>query len=62
MDWTAEQAAEKWGYKDPTYIKKLCQRGRVKGARLEVEGSRAIWKIPEQPKPERLTPGRKATK
>jgi hypothetical protein len=59
MGWTSKQAADAWGYEDDTYIKKLCQKGRILGARLEVRDSRAVWIIPEQPKPELLKPGRK---
>jgi hypothetical protein len=62
MGWTAKEAAKVWGYDDDTYIKRLCQRGRIPGATLEVRGSRAVWIIPEQPRPEQLKPGRKARK
>jgi hypothetical protein len=62
MDWTSKQAAEAWGYEDDTYVKKLCQKGRIPGAYLGVKDSRAVWIIPEQPKPEKLKPGRKGRK
>lgn len=57
--WDVQRAAEEW-YIGERAVRYLIQRGRVQGAELVICGSRAIWTMPAQPKPEQLKPGKKA--
>jgi hypothetical protein len=61
-DWTASEAATAWGLEGSTYVKKLCNQGRIPGAHMEIENGNAVWRIPRQDRPAKLPSGMKAHK